>query len=449
MTQKPSLASTNLACIILAAGQGTRMRSALPKVLHPVAGGAMIRHVLGACETLAPEKIVVVVGPDMAPVREAVAPCLCAVQPEPRGTGDAVKAARKALEGFSGDVIVLFGDTPLVTPATLQALRDKRVETRAAIVVAGFQPEDAAAYGRLIVDAAGNLSAIVELLDATPEQREVKLCNGGIMLFDAEKLWPLLDKLRDDNAKREFYLTACVKLAREQGLICAVAPMPAEDVFGVNSRVDLAEAERLMQNRLRRQAMLNGATLIDPATVTLAADTKIGRDVVIGPSVVIGKGVEIADNVEIRAFCHLEHVKIEKGAIIGPFARLRPGSVVGADAHIGNFVELKNAQIGAGAKINHLSYIGDATVGAKANIGAGTITCNYDGVQKSRTEIGAGAFIGSNTALVAPVKVGAGAYTGAGSVITQDVPDGALAVARGKQLCFEGWAKRCREEKQR
>ena len=409
----------------------------------------MLRHVLTACEALSPQRIVVVVAPNMVAVKDEASPHFCSVQQEPLGTGDAVKAARSRLNDFKGDVIVLFGDTPLVTPETLQNLRQKRAETNASLVVAGFEIPEGGSYGRLITDGAGNLSAIVEALDATPEQRAVTLCNGGIMLFDAVKLWPLLDALRDDNAKHEFYLTDCVKLARAQGLICAVAAMPAEDVYGVNSRIDLAEAERLMQNRLRRQAMLNGATLLDPATVTLSVDTKIGRDVTIGPNVVFGTGVTIADKVDIRAFCHLEQVRVESGAIIGPFARLRPGSVVGENAHIGNFVELKNAEVGKGAKINHLSYIGDATVGAKANIGAGTITCNYDGFLKSRTIIEAGAFIGSNTALVAPVTVGQGAYVGAGSVITQDVPPDALAVERGTQTNIEGWAEKYRSRKNR
>jgi bifunctional UDP-N-acetylglucosamine pyrophosphorylase/glucosamine-1-phosphate N-acetyltransferase len=266
------------------------------------------------------------------------------------------------------------------------------------------------------------------------------------MLFAGGKLWPLLDQLHDDNAKKEFYLTDCIKLARAAGDACAVAEMSAEEVLGINTRVELAEAESLMQNRLRKQAMLNGATMIDPSTVFLAADTRIGRDVVIGPNVVIGAGVEIGDNVEIRAFCHIEQAKIDDGAIIGPYARLRPGTMVGGGAHIGNFVELKNTEVGRGAKINHLSYIGDASVGAKANIGAGTITCNYDGFRKHHTHIGAEAFIGSNSALVAPVSIGDGAYVGAGSVITMEVPANTLAVARGRQSVIDDWARRFREE---
>jgi bifunctional UDP-N-acetylglucosamine pyrophosphorylase/glucosamine-1-phosphate N-acetyltransferase len=419
----------------------------MPKVLHPVAGQPMIKHILAACTSLKPAKLVVVTGPKMKAVQEIVAPHKCVIQPKPLGTGDAVKAARRELKTFKGEIIVLFGDTPLVTAEALQGLRKKRAETNAAIVVAGFTAEDPASYGRLIMDKRGHLTAIVETKDANPSQRKVRLCNGGIMLFAADKLWPLLSKLRNDNSQSEFYLTDCVKLARKESWTCAVADMPAEDVRGINSRVELAEVEQLMQQRLRKQAMLNGATLLDPATTYLSADTAIGRDVTIGPNVFIGPGVEIADNVEIRAFCHLEQAKIKTGAIIGPFARLRPGSVIGENAHIGNFVEIKKAEVGAGAKINHLSYIGDATVGSKANIGAGTITCNYDGFHKAQTKIGAGAFIGSNTALVAPVTVGDGAFVGAGSVISMNVPADALAVARARQMDIKNWARRYRKGK--
>lgn len=434
-----------LACLILAAGQGTRMRSDVPKVLHPVAGQLMIQHVLRVCAGLSPERIVVVIAPDMKTVEGVVAPHSCVVQEVPRGTGDAVKAARDFLKNFKGDIIVLFGDAPLVTATSLKNLQQKRMASKAAIVVAGFTPDDPAAYGRLIVDAKGHLTSIVETKDATPEQQGIRLCNGGLMLFESEKLWPLLDQLKDDNAKREFYLTDCIKLAREKGWECAMVEMSSNEVLGINTRVELAEAEKLMQQRLRRQAMLNGVTMTDPDTVYLSADTKLGRDVVIGPNVFFGPGVEIADGVEIRPFCHLEKVRVEKGAIIGPFARLRPGSVIGEGAHIGNFVEIKNTQVAEGAKINHLSYVGDAVVGAKTNIGAGTITCNYDGYRKTQTTIGAGAFIGSNTTLVAPVTLGDGSYIGAGSTITMDVPADALSVARSRQTDMKDWARRKRE----
>jgi len=436
-----------LACVILAAGQGTRMYSDLPKVIHPVASMPMIKHVVSACESLYPAKIVVVISPDGQAVSDAVAPIECVVQPEARGTGDAVKAAREALKDFDGDIMVLFGDTPLVTQGALRDLIDKRSETGAAVVVAGFIPQDPGQYGRLVLNSEGRLVSIVEANDATPEQREIRLCNGGIMLFEAARLWPLLDKLNDANAKREFYLTDCIGLARQEGWECAVAEMPADDVMGVNTRLELAEAEKIMQRRMRHKAMLSGATLIDPETVFFSADTVIGADVIIGPNVFFGPGVILADGVEIRPFCYLERARVQMGAKIGPFAHLRPGAFIGAGASIGNFVEIKNSEIGAEAKINHLSYVGDATIGSKANIGAGTITCNFDGFNKSRTEVGAGAFIGSNTALVAPVTVGSGAYVAAGSVITMDVPADALSVARGRQTSLPDWARRYRQEK--
>jgi len=436
-----------LACVILAAGQGTRMRSELTKVLHPVANKPMLAHVITACETLLPERLVVVAGPaNKDQIEKAIAPITCAIQQEPLGTGDAVKAARSELKNFNGDVIVLFGDGPLVTPDSLRTLQQKRQETKAAIVVAGFLPDDTAALGRLVLDDKGALTAIIETADATLEQKQIKLCNGGIMLFAGDKILGLLDQIKNDNSKKEYYLTDAIALARKAGDTCAVAILPVDEVYTVNSRTELAEAEKIMQRRLRKRAMVEGATLTDPDTVFLSADTKIGRDVTIGPNVFIGPGVEIADKADIRAFCHIEQTQIKEGAIIGPFARLRPGSIVGPEAHIGNFVELKNTQVERGAKINHLSYIGDASVGEKANIGAGTITCNYDGYRKHRTEIGAGAFIGSNSALVAPVKIGDGAYVGAGSVITTEVPANTLAIARGRQANIDDWARRFREE---
>ncbi len=435
-----------LACVILAAGQGVRMRSALPKVLHQVAGVPMISHVVSACAALSPETMVVVTAPDMKAVQDAVAPARCAIQSKPQGTADAVKSAKNELYGFKGDVMVLFGDTPLVMPESLNRIRKRRRETGASIVVSGFVPADAGRYGRLVTDDNGSLLRIVEAKDASPEQLDIELCNGGIMLFDAEKMWKLLDEVKSDNAAGEFYLTDCVALANAKKWGCAVEEMSEEELMGINTRVDLALAESVMQDKLRARAMLSGVTLTDPAATYLSADTKFGRDVTIGPGVVVGPGVEIAERVTIRAFCHLEGVKIEAGAIIGPFARVRAGSEIGKSAHIGNFVEIKNTAVGEGAKINHLSYIGDASVGARANVGAGTITCNYDGFRKSHTEIGESAFIGSNTALVAPVSIGDGAYVGAGSVITMDVPPNTLAVARGRQANIEDWAARYRDE---
>ena len=422
------------------------MRSMLPKVLHPIAGLPMISHVVRVCEELSPQKIIVVIAPSMEAVEKKVAPNICVIQKKPLGTGDAVKVAKNSLKDFKGDVLILFGDAPLLTADAIEKLRQKRHESKAAIVVAGFRPKDPGSYGRLQLDNKGNLKAIIEVADATKEQKEIPLCNGGIMLFAADKLGPLLEQIKDNNAKKEFYLTDCIGLAEKSGDFAVVAEMAADQVLGINTRVELADAEALMQTRLREKAMLSGVTLLDPATTYFSADTKVGQDVVIGPNVFIGPGVEIADKVNIRAFCHLEEVRVEEGAIIGPFARLRPGSVIGANAHIGNFVEIKNADIGKGAKINHLSYIGDAFVGAKANIGAGTITCNYDGFRKYHTHIGSETFIGSNSSLVAPVKVGDNAYVGAGSVITMEVPSNTLAVARGRQCNIEDWARRFRDE---
>ncbi len=444
---------SNTAAIILAAGMGTRMKSALPKVMHPVAGRPMVLHVLETAAALSPDKTVVVAGPDMDELAALVAthdlaPAV-AVQTERLGTGHAVMAARDTLSDFDGTVMVLYGDTPLIEAETLTALRDARTAAKADVAVLGFRPLDPGAYGRLITDEAGELVEIVEARDASEDQLLVDLCNSGVMAIDGAKLSGLLDGLTNDNAKGEYYLTDIIALARAAGGRCVVVEGDEEEFLGINSRAELADAEDLMQNRLRRAALDGGRTLIDPATVYFSWDTQLGRDVTVGPNVVFGSGVTVADNVEIRAFCHIEGASVAEGAIIGPFARLRPGAEIGEDAHIGNFVEIKNATIAAGAKANHLSYIGDATVGAKANIGAGTITCNYDGYTKSLTEIGAGAFIGSNTALVAPVKVGDGAVIGAGSVITRDVEPDALAVTRSEQKSVPGWAKKQRDRKGR
>ncbi len=445
MTHKEPLPP--LACIVLAAGMGTRMKSDLPKVLHPVAGVPMLRHVLAACEEASADQIVVVVGADASAIKQVAAPHACVVQEKPLGTGDAVKAARKSLVDFAGDIIVLFGDGPLITADTLRHMQVKRREMDAAVVVAGFSPENPAAYGRLIIDESGNLSEIIEACEATEEQNALKLCNGGIMLFNSAKLWPLLDQINDNNMKKEFFLTDCVALAQQGGDTAVVAVISEDQVLGINTRIELAYAEKLMQQRLRERAMLAGVTMTDPDTVFLCADTRFGRDITIGPNVVIGSGVEIGDRVEIRAFTHIEQVKIERAAIVGPFSRIRPNSVIGAEAYVGNFVEVKNSTISPGAKVNHLSYVGDSSVGAKANIGAGTITANYDGFKKHHTDIGAGASIGSNVVLVAPVKVGEGALVGAGSVITKEVPPDALAFARARQENKAGWAKRLKEEK--
>ena len=437
------------AAVVLAAGLGTRMKSTLPKVLHPVAGRSMIGHLMDRLAAFGAARTVVVVGPGMARVADAVAPARTAVQDPPLGTGHAVMAAREALKGFSGDVLVLFGDTPLLTVETMQRMVDaRRAKADPAVVVLGFRPDDPSEYGRLITGRKGVLNAIVEHRDATAAQRKIGLCNAGIMAIDGKRLFALLDAVGNDNAKGEYYLTDIVAIARKKGWGAMVVETDDPDeVMGVNSRADLARAEAAMQDRLRAAAMANGATLVDPGAVWLSWDTALGRDVVVGPNVWFGPGVTIGDGVEIRAFCHIEGATIAPGAMVGPFARLRPGANLGRDVHVGNFVEVKEATLEDGAKANHLSYIGDSRVGAGANIGAGTITCNYDGFFKSRTDIGAGAFIGSNTALVAPVKVGDRAIIGAGSVIAKDVAADALAVTRAPQEERAGWAIKYRTRK--
>ena len=433
------MTDTPIAVVILAAGKGTRMKSGLPKVMHAVAGRPMIAHLLDTVSTLSPEKVVVVVGPDMDLVAGTVAPHPTCVQADRNGTGGAVKAARQELEGFTGTVLVLYGDTPLVRAETMAAAAGACADG-AAVSVLGFRPSHFHQYGRLITDASGALTAIVEARDASPEELDVNLCNSGVMAFDGRHLFGLLDQLDTNNSKGEYYLTDTVRLACAAGLSAAVVEGDEDELLGVNSREDLAVAEAVVQDELRTRAMENGATLVDPATVWFRHDTKLGRDVVVQPNVVFGPGVTVADNVEIRAFSHLEGATVASGAIIGPYARLRPGAQIGENAHIGNFVEVKNAEIGTGAKANHLTYIGDATIGAGANIGAGTITCNYDGFGKYRTVIGAGAFIGSNSALVAPVTIGDGAIVAAGSTISRDVEKDSLSIERAKQVDKPGWA---------
>jgi len=447
MTELPSLA------IILAAGKGTRMKSALPKVLHKLAGAPMIAYVLKAAEAAGIGKLALVVGPGMEDVAQAATalnPKLQVfVQPEQQGTADAVKAARAAVEDFNGHVLILYGDTPLLRPETLNAVQAE-LAAGADLAVIGFEAENPTGYGRLLLDDRGRLVAIREEKDASDEERALTLCNSGIMGFRSGKtLLGLLARIGKNNAKGEFYLTDAVALAAGDRLETKIVLSSGAEVLGVNSRAELAEAEAAMQQRLRARAMAEGATLIAPETVFLSHDTKIGKDVVIEPNVVIGEGVSIADGAVIRAFCHLDGASVGAGATVGPFARLRPGADLAKNAHIGNFVEIKNAEIGEGTKVNHLTYIGDASIGARANIGAGTITCNYDGFAKYRTEIGAGAFVGSNSSLVAPVKIGEGAYIGSGSVITRDVEPDALALTRAPQEERKGWAKRARAERGR
>lgn len=437
-----------LAAIVLAAGKGTRMKSDTPKVLHRVAHRPMLLHVLAALEAAGAQRTVVVVGPGQEAVARAVAPCPVVVQDPPRGTGDAVKPARQALDGFAGTVLVVFGDTPLVTAATLRRMADEREASGAAVVVLGFEASGDHRYGRLVLQADGGLARIVEHADATDDERTIRLCNGGIMAVDGALLFGLLDELSNDNAQGEYYLTDLVAVARRRGHGVRHVMTDEAETMGVDSRAALARAEAAMQARLRAEMMESGVTLVAPETVFLAHDTCIGRDTVVHPHVVFGPGVEVGEAVEIRSFCHLEGARVAAGATIGPYARLRPGADIGADAHIGNFVEIKAATVEAGAKANHLSYIGDARVGANANIGAGTITCNYDGFLKHFTDIGKGAFIGSNSALVAPVAIGDGAIVGAGSTISRDVPGDALAVTRADLDERPGFAATFRERKQ-
>jgi bifunctional UDP-N-acetylglucosamine pyrophosphorylase/glucosamine-1-phosphate N-acetyltransferase len=439
---------TRAAAIVLAAGKGTRMKSSLPKVMHRIAGRTLIGHVLDHLAPLDLARIIAVIAPGMDDVAKEVAPHGVAFQAQQLGTGHAVGSARQALQDFTGDILVVYGDTPFVSTETLRRMFARRREKDdPAIVVLGMRPVDPSGYGRLVLGADGTLERIVEHKDASDAERAIGLANSGVMAIDGAVVWRLIDRLDNKNAKGEFYLTDIVAFARQDGRRCAVVEAPAEELLGVNSRSELAAAEALFQTRARMAAMENGATLIDPASVFFAADTRLGRDVVIGPNVQFGPGVEIADNVEIRAFCHIEGARIESGATVGPFARIRPRTTIGAGAHVGNFIELKATEFGAGAKANHVSYLGDTTIGPKANIGAGTIVCNYDGVSKTRSVIGAGAFIGSDSVLISPVTVGEGAYVAAGSVITRDVPPDALAIARGQQTDKPGWAAKFRARK--
>jgi len=421
------------AAILLAAGLGTRMRSTRPKVMHPIAGRPMIRHLLAAVEARF-ARAVVVVGPDMTELEAAVAPHEVAVQRERLGTGHAALQAAPLLGGHPGDVAVLYGDNPLVSEATLGRLLAARAG--ADLVLLAMRPADPGRYGRVVTDGTGLVERVVEWADATDAERAIGLCNAGVVCAAAADLFRWLGAVGNANAKGEYYLTDVVALARAEGRRVAAVEAPEAELRGINSKVELAAAEAELQARLRRAAMEAGTTMIAPETVFLSHDTRLGADAVIEPHVVFGPGVTVEEGATIRAFSHLEGATVRRGAIIGPYARLRPGTEVGARAHVGNFVELKATTLGEGAKANHLAYLGDAGIGAGANIGAGTITCNYDGVNKHRTEIGEGAFIGSDTALVAPVKVGARALVGAGSVITANVPDDALAIARGRQTVY-------------
>lgn len=438
------------AIVILAAGKGTRMRSDTHKVLHPIGGRPMLLHLLDSAAALGPAKVVVVVGDRAAQVEAAVAPlgAAIAVQEPQLGTGHAVLQAEPLLRAHEGPVLILFGDVPLVQAATLGRLL-AALTAEAPIAVLGFRPAAPGAYGRILTDAEGRILRMVEARDASPEELAIPLCNAGMMAVDGAQLWPLLARVDNANGAGEYYLPDIVMLARADGLGATVVEADEAELLGVNSRADLALAEAAFQARRRRQAMEAGVTLVAPETVFLAHDTRFGRDCMVEPFVVFGPGVTLGDRVVVHAHSHLEGATLGDDSSVGPFARLRPGTLLEAGARVGNFVETKKARLGAGAKANHLTYLGDAEVGEGANIGAGTITCNYDGFEKFRTVIGEGAFIGSNSALVAPVAVGAGAIVGAGSVITRDVAADSLAVARGRQEAHAGWAARFRAGKAR
>jgi bifunctional UDP-N-acetylglucosamine pyrophosphorylase/glucosamine-1-phosphate N-acetyltransferase len=421
-----------IAMVVLAAGAGTRMKSALPKVLHPLAGWPMVRHVLDNAARLKPARIVGVVAPGASEVAAAFAPHPTVVQRRPRGTADAAKAALPALEGHRGPVLVVFADSPLITTATLQRLVEACRKAKAAVGVLGFAARDPSPYGRLIVRD-GMLERIVESRDANDTERSVGFCNSGVMCIDGSLIGSLLGAIKNQNVKNEFYLTDAVAVARGAGHV-AIAVEGAEAEFqGINSRAELAVAEKTLQQRLRSAAFEMGVSMADPDTVWLAADTRLAADVTIGPNVRFGTGVSVASGTEIKAFCDIEGARIGRDVVIGPFARIRPGSEVADEVHIGNFVELKATRMGRGAKANHLAYLGDSDVGAASNIGAGTIFVNYDGYGKWRTVVGAEAFVGSNSSLVAPIRIGRGANVAAGSVVTEDVPAGAVAFGRARQ----------------
>jgi len=435
-----------LAAVILAAGKGTRMKSDLHKVLHPIAGRPMLLHLIASVDELAAARKVVVAGSLKEQVEGAVAPLGAdvVVQDPQHGTAHAVQQAESALAGFDGDVLILYGDVPFVSAGTMRRMIET-LDDGAAIAVVGFRPADPKHYGRILAGADGTIEKMVEHKDASEAERAIDLCNSGLMAVRAADLWPLLARVGNDNAAGEYYLPDIVMLAAADGRSSVVIEVDPAEVEGVNSRAELAAAEAAWQQRRRAAAMEAGVSLIAPETVWFAHDTMVGRDTVIEPNVVFGPGVSIGERVTVKGFSHIEGATIAAGAQVGPYSRLRPGAEIGEDARIGNFVEVKKAKLGKGAKANHLTYLGDAEIGAGANIGAGTITCNYDGFHKYRTVIGEGAFIGSNSALVAPVTIGAGAIIGAGSVVTRDVGDDAIALARSEQIEKEGRARRFRE----
>ena len=444
----PMTDQRRFAVIILAAGQGTRMRSDTHKVLHPIASRPLLLHLLDTVERLGADQRVIVVGKGREQVEKALEgrDVATAVQAEQKGTGHAVQQAAQALAGYDGPVVILYGDTPFVQAETLRRMLDRlNGQDGPGVVVMASTPADPLKYGRIILGAGDRIAKMVEYKDATEEERAVRLCNSGMMAVRSTDLFRWLDQVGNDNAAGEYYLPDIVNIAASEGREAVVIEGDPYETAGVNSRAELAHLELEWQRRRREQALDEGATLIDPESVWFAYDTKLGRDVTVEPHVVFGPGVDIADGATIHAFSHIEGAVIGAKASIGPFARIRPGSRLADRTKVGNFVELKKAELGEGAKVNHLSYVGDAQVGPRANIGAGTITCNYDGFGKYSTVIGEGAFIGSNTALVAPVSIGAGAIVGAGSVITRDVEADSLAIERNEQKGIAGWARRFRE----
>ncbi|MDE2134685.1 MAG: bifunctional UDP-N-acetylglucosamine diphosphorylase/glucosamine-1-phosphate N-acetyltransferase GlmU [Alphaproteobacteria bacterium] len=447
MTRRTIETSMARAGIVLAAGQGTRMKSATPKVMHTVAGLPILGHVIAAMRAAGVERIVVVTHKEGEDVRAFAAKSGAgSVVQEPQlGTGHAAACAAAALAGFSGKLIVAYGDMPLVAPATFEA--SFAAQAKAGMAMIGFRPKDPAAYGRMILDGQGFLDRIVEFRDANARERAESLCNAGILAADAKEFFRCAAKLGNDNAQKEYYLTDVPRLAKGEGVRCAVVEADETEMMGVNSRAELAAAEAAMQSRLRVRALAGAVGMTAPDTVFLSYDTVLEADVQVEPYVIFAPGVAVRAGARIRAFSHLEGAEVGAGAIVGPYARLRPGTVLEENAHVGNFVEVKNSRVEKGAKANHLTYLGDARVGAGANIGAGTITCNYDGFDKHRTDIGAGAFIGSDTALVAPVKVGAGAIVGAGSVVTKDVAAGSLVLTRAEQKEIPGWAEKFQARK--
>ena len=433
------------AAIILAAGKGTRMKSDLPKVLHRIGNAPLIAHAIAAVRQTDLARLIAIVGHEAEMVAKSVAEiyddAFIVTQSDQLGTAHAVLQALPGLQGFKGQVLILYGDTPFIRCETLEAMLEAQASGNS-VTVLGFDAASPGSYGRLIRDAKGTLARVVEAKDATAAELETTLCNSGVICVDAATLRKLVPRIGNTNAKGEFYLTDIIALARADGLQCGIVTCPETECLGVDSREALIKAEAIFQTRSRSDAIENGTTLLAPETVFFSQDTAIGGDVIVEPNVIFGLGVSVENGATIRAFSHLEGCHVSQGAIVGPFARLRPGAEIGPNAHVGNFVEIKNAVLDQGAKVNHLSYIGDAHIGEAANIGAGTITCNYDGVFKHRTEIGARAFIGSNSALVAPVKIGAETLIAAGSVITADVADGALAVARGQQTNKPGLARK-------